>query len=234
MKTVEAWSSYQGSKQYDPKLVATFMGVSSARVVNEWRGDRLPIGDRLVRLRVLLGYLGYSVEEFDSLAEEIRFFAEALALNCLTVEKMADICVMPADSVLRLLNGRRGTVEERIQIIRQWQEENNLAKQLVEARKPWQEQCGCPSFPLLLQVSEEHKTTAVTVDEVDKGHRLFIVAAASNLHSMRYFISRLESDEFSLEERQEFRRQAGNDIMSVANQLFRLCSETARRQMKEE
>ena len=63
---------------------------------------------------------------------------------------------------------------------------------------------------------------------VPVGHAEVIHALAHLLQAMIPLANSLQSDEYSVEERKQFRAFAGDNVFELSTSLNRLCSETAR------
>ena len=64
---------------------------------------------------------------------------------------------------------------------------------------------------------------------VPVGHTEVIHALAHLVQAMIPLANSLQSDEFSVEERKQFRTFAGDNVFELSTSLNRLCSETARK-----
>lgn len=71
--------------QETQQFVAEFSGVDKS-TVRRWKNGRMPEGEALLRVRVLLDLAGYRAEEFIVLAEPVKQFARAIALNLIEPE----------------------------------------------------------------------------------------------------------------------------------------------------
>lgn len=59
--------------------------------VRHWKNGRMPSGDPLLRMRVLLDLDGYTVEEYTILPKPVQQFAQIIALGMITVREAADL-----------------------------------------------------------------------------------------------------------------------------------------------
>lgn len=72
------------------RFVAEYVGVDKS-TVRHWKGGRMPSGDPLLRLRVLLSLAGYMPKEYEVLAKPIQRFAQVIALGLINVREAADL-----------------------------------------------------------------------------------------------------------------------------------------------
>ena len=66
-------------------FMADYVGVEKS-TVRRWYNGKLPVGAEMLKVRVMLVLLGYSVEEFNALALPARQFAQAIALGLISPE----------------------------------------------------------------------------------------------------------------------------------------------------
>ncbi len=216
MKTVDALKSYLASDHFDPKSVAEVAGVG-VDAVHRWKKKgRVPIGEILLRVRFLLFYVGYQVDELSQLPKDLFLAAEAVALRLVLMKWIADLLGLTEDSARRVLLGSRETQPDNIEQVVTWYHEQGMEDFVEEGREKMKKILGVAGAPLACDAG---------------GHQQFIVSAVANLKALEYFTARLETDEFTEEERQLFRDLGHERVMRVANQLFRLTSKTSRQEL---
>lgn len=225
MKTKEALVTYLASGQGDSELMARVMGVTARTVSGRWKNGAMPLGEVLLKLRFVLSCLGFRIDELSELSKDLFPVAEAVALGKVEIERIAQLFDLTVDSTRRVLLGNRETSLDKIDRVTVWYREQEVDALVQEGREEMKKLLGI--------TTEDSASGSVSLTCGDAGHDEFIASAVANLKTLEYFTSRLETEEFSPEERQRFRDQAMGQVMKVANQLFRLCSETARRDMKE-
>lgn len=71
-------------------LMAEFTDVVVPTTLGWVRGENLPTGDTLLKLRCFLHIVGYRVEEFVELPKPTRHFAELVSLGVMSVKEAAD------------------------------------------------------------------------------------------------------------------------------------------------
>jgi len=218
MNTLQCWLAYLASESYDPAMVMELTGALKG-ALRGWKTGRLPIGEYLLRLRVFLKYVGYQVRELEEIGD-LYPVAEALVVYQLEVGDLASAVGLSDDSVMRVLLNKRGTSPAVRQAMKDWVKAKQGEAHIFSNR--WTSLVQGVGLAVGVEETE-------TSEEKDQ----FIKSAVAALWGLECYTTRLETDEFSSKERQQFRDLARGDVMKVANQLFRLCSETARKEMKE-
>jgi len=72
------------------RFLADFAKVEKP-TVRRWYNGALPLGEELLKVRVMLDLVGYHVEEFRSLPEPSRQFAQAVALGLIQAEEAHEL-----------------------------------------------------------------------------------------------------------------------------------------------
>lgn len=72
------------------QFVSEYAGVDKS-TVRHWKNGRMPSGDPLLRVRVLLNIAGYAVEEYEALPRPTQQFAQIIALRLIDVREAADL-----------------------------------------------------------------------------------------------------------------------------------------------
>ncbi len=222
------------------EILATFVGVESANVRRWFNGTVKPAGEPLLRLRFYLEFLGYQVEEIQKLAPAVRDTARLLAFRVVSLSDIVGLVGYPegrggTDSLLATLRGMRGVSEERlahfvslVELYRGQLPEKQRATRRVQLS----------SVP---RVSAEAEPPAVVRSSVVQPlrpasrqapgtHDALIESLAGSVKAMIPLARAISSDDFTPDERARLRELAGSDgVFTLANLLYRLCGERARK-----
>lgn len=147
-------------------LLAEFAGIVPTTALGWVRGDNIPSGDALLRLRCFLHLLGYEVEEYVSLPKVTQRFAQLIALNVINVEQAAHhLHYQNTQDVYHFILRGRGVQPDRAHRIQRVVGEFELSRQ--EALQHWRPRLEelLPVEPHPVSIAEQ-PATEVFVPEV--------------------------------------------------------------------
>lgn len=219
-----------------------FVGISLVQTKRLLQHGKQARGENLIRLRFYLYYLGYSVEELNSLGDETFELANLFALGFASLTAISDSLGVGRDSAIRRMRKVQklsaSDVEKTREIVSH-----------IKARVKDDLPKIIPSFSVRkMRVEpkrlEKVKTRLLPRHEFGKGResvqqlkecqasdetKKAIDATAALIESLLPLSELLLSDEFSAQERAELRRKVnGHGLFNLANNMNALCSETAR------
>lgn len=222
------------------KILASFAGVGDETVFRWFKEVSLPVGEPLLRLRFYMEFLGYNVEEIQKLPPYIRDAARLFAFRVVSLSEMAQLLGYPegrssTDTLLGVFRGVR-----RVTKLRQ--------EEFMSFVKAYGEQLSEKErvTPKILLNDDANNAQAVPVPEAIKplqvAHLLrpskqqpherdvIIESLAGSVKALIPLARAVSSDSFSAEERALVRELAGGDgVFILANLLYRLCGERARK-----
>lgn len=217
-------------------LLATLTGISCGSVSRWFYGTYTPQGLALVKVRVALAAVGYRVEEFYALPQELRALAEMLAYDVIDPQETSTVLgFQKTVELYRVLLHRRGMMkEDRIGKIRHLC--NIYADKLVEAKRDLQE--GNPIFGSLFTAGTDTADTKMGL----------VTLTITALKAVQTLMRGLETplrevlENGSVDERTQVRQMFGEteffELSNKAHQfsttLNQLCSEKSRELIREE
>jgi len=186
-----------------------------------FRGECSPVGEGLIRFRVFLENIGYSVIENENIDPRIARCNRAIAENRITVDKVKEVLGLAnLQQILSLLQNRAGVAEARLVA---------LAEFLNSAGVPNVDKCRVENC----EIQEKPAAVKSVQKSRLKGRELqdtFYHQVLALLPLAEYFFS----DDLSDEDRDNLReRFSKHELFMLSNILSGLCSRTARNDIME-
>lgn len=229
--------SIQGDSPAARRTIAAFAGVNEPSV-RRWFAELnscLPVGEPLVKIRFYLEFLGYEVEELQSLHPIIRDAARIVAFGAASIEEAVAAVGYTegrngTDNILRIFRGAHGVSKERLDHLSSFVD--LYSDQLAEQKKMTQ-RVDLGDVGSLDEVQVEQKATPLPVrlaPQQSSGTRETLIEALAALVKATIPLAReISSDRFTPEERAKVRELTGGDgVFILANELYRLCGERSR------
>lgn len=204
---------------------------------HRWFSDGIaPLGEHLLRLRLLLRLCGYNLIEEQAIQISALQLADQIAVRTLKVENAVKFLDASSnDRVIAVATGREGISpnrESKIQELVKNHEKETNAK-IAE----WKEKIS----QLNLKGPEEAKQSVYETETGQKkkkneplvfpkeNNKTVLIVLANQLKATLPFAELVASDQFSAGEREELRKMAGKyTIFNLKNVLVKLCGERAR------
>jgi hypothetical protein len=114
-KAIKGRDFYEKRKQ-----IAIFADVADSTVHDWFSENRMPVGEPLIRLRFYLEFLGYHVEEVQSMPQTLRDAARLYAFGIASLSEIADLVGYGGeeenakDTLMRVFRGARNVSPERL------------------------------------------------------------------------------------------------------------------------
>lgn len=226
------------------EILAEFAGISPD-TTQRWKTRVIkPAGESLIRVRHFLELCGYEVTEHENLDPVARELGRALAYGVASTEDIAEALDAPMihrrHRVHEYLIGRRRMMPERREKAKVYNA--SLEAKVRAAREAW-----LKKLPIVRKVRaakpEDMVAAALPVARgllalsgADAhGEKKFVIEAAAHLVlGLIPLADYLLSESCSEEDRKKLHELAGADsVLKLTTRLRRLCSETARRQLKD-
>ena len=188
------------------KSLADFCGVMTSSVGRWMRGDNLPVGAELIKLKCYLDMVGYRVIEFERMPKARRYFAELIGFGVLSSEQAADLLdYTTASKIYEVLRGERGTGVDREQ--KMWGAWKNRKEELEQKKQQSQ---GLHRLDISL-VQQTKTGTAKSA-----GRRVPTVRQEAVINIMEGLITLLEEKSFN--------QLSENQLTNLQETLLRLLS----------
>lgn len=227
-------------------FIADFCRATNDTVIGWDRGDHPAKGEKLIRLWHLMAFVGHDSPELETLQQLQRFVSELFAFDVIGTEKACEIFNLKSDRPSHMYHVLRGqdvlrpnyTYDTAVSMF--WEELSEMKKivrdEISEApglaflRKIHLEQEVQQSEHTPGQTDVELTDFAVLTASPDvKASRDTRVLLASLVSAIQPVAKAVLSDDFSPEERSEFREMVSNEtLFEVTNALNALSSERAR------
>lgn len=221
------------------KMLASFVGVGDEAVYHWFKKGALPVGEPLLRLRFYLEFLGYNVEELQTLAPPIRDAARLFAFRVATLPEIAQLVGYPEgrsgiDTLLKVFRGTQGVTKQRLEQFTSFVE--LYGEQLSEKKRTTQkiqlnesasgvQSGGAPEVVKTPQVVHPLRPPVQPRDR-----DVIIESLGTSVKALIPLARAVSSDNFTADERARVRELAGGDgVFTLANLLYRLCGERARK-----
>jgi hypothetical protein len=233
------------------KVIAVFCG-THYRTVEKWlEGKHPPIGENLVRMRVYLEHIGYSVTELLKLNPVVRDAARLCAFRVVPIAEIAEMVGYAGrktvdsgrntavDAILGIFRGVQGVGKDRLV---EFEALVSVFKDMLPEKVQ-----QTPKIDLADHVKSQIEHEQVVVRTVPPAgttfrpklafqrtldtHTAIIESFASTIKGLIPLAQLLESDEFTPAERAHLRELLGGDgVFEFANSFYRLCGERTRKQ----
>ena len=221
------------------KLIADFAGVESPAVYRWFRAGKPPLGESLLRLRFYMEFLGYEVAETEALDPVIRDAARLCAFRVISMSETASLVGYPAgvsgmNMLHRVFHGKNGVHSEKLehfkslvdlyaeQLPERQRATPKLLKGSVRVTPPMESQAA--SRPSVVHPLRTNLRPTPQLRDA------LIESLAGSVKGMIPLAQAISSDDFTPEERARLRELAGgNGVFNLANLLYRLCGERARK-----
>ena len=226
--------------------VRTFMEVSET-VWNHWSaGNHRPIGEQLIRLAYLSEEIGILTDPFGkNIAPIANRAGRAVALRAIPIEDVVTTVLNNGQkstscrsAVLKILTNARSINKERSarleKLLLEREEQIKDATRLFRAHV-LRMHAGSSTDVSRTEIAEpiDQKIPPADVPSVPRSLELRFQALLIAL-DLRDLLPKLElvnSDDFPREQRDRIRELCGSEILRLANEVYRLTSETARTQL---
>lgn len=221
------------------RTIADFVGVGDSAVYRWFKGGIQPVGEPLLRLRFYMEFLGYNVAELQSLNPPVRDAARLFAFRIATLREIAQLVGYSEgrggiDTLLAIFRGTQGVSKQKLDEFTLFVEiyEKHLSEK-KRATKKIQLNCG-PSRTQVEGALEAAKPSQVlhplrTVAQ-PRDRDVIIESLGTSVKALIPLARAVSSDGFTAEERARVRELAGGDgVFTLANLLYRLCGERARK-----
>lgn len=202
--------------------IAKFVGVSGTKRIEAWaEGREKPKGWNLIRLRFFLHNMGFSVAPIRQLPSHIRDLGELVIFDVISSSDVSDILEFTEDSFRRLFLNRPNMTKARV----------SKAKAL------------CLNLVCDLNLAKKNRLASLTKKPSESMQKTLGKSCdqnnADNIKTLSYMIlamlplaRRVDSDEFSAEDRRMLREMTERDgVFRLSNLLNRLCGEDARKSL---
>lgn len=197
--------------------------------------ERLPLGEQALRLRVFLEFLGYTIMEREMLMPILSELSVQIALGTVSRKDVADYLGTTVDVVLDMISGRQGVSAQREETVKALLELHR--SDTAQRKKEWLDVialldlAGIANDP---QVAVHAMTTTMpTVRTKDASDSVAMLAHL--LMAIKPLAERVDSDEFSAEDRKRLRELVRNGrsnlVFDLSNIFTRLCGERARNEL---
>ncbi len=225
-----------GSDQVKRQTLTNFVGVTTATVSCWLKGQRLPTGEPLLRLRFYLEFLGYDVQELRSLDGVVRAVARLCAFQIVgltEVSRLVGYADRPSghnDTLLAIFRGAQGVNKDRLEKF------ESLVGQ-YETQLEWKVS-STPKIPLNGRATMESEiaTKPAALKPLKpksvlsfQDKRVTMEVLSNLIQATLPLTQYVESDQFTPQDRAALRDLVGGDsVFRLANSLYRLCGERAR------
>lgn len=195
---------------------------------------KLPLGLNLLRLYLLLELNGYNIVETHRIHPKIRELGNMLAVGALQIDIAAKtLGFASTDGVLRVVLGKTGTTKmTEIEAILRHNEWKSVAQNKLHE---WRNE-------VLFTEEQPQRVTPKITGAVQKtlfsciNHESALKIFAHQVLAMVPLAEWIASDEFTPDERRKLRELSSNgrsnNVFELSTALNRLCSETARKEMR--
>lgn len=217
-------------------VVGQFVGVGDQTIRRWFKKELHPVGEGLIRLRYYLEFLGYEVEELESLDKRIRDLARIYAFGVITLQEILGETKFNTGSsgtsaLLSVFRGVRSISNSKyakfVALTELYSEA--LAVKRATTKKVLLSSSTPPAKPALVITSPVPLPPRLAAHKPQGSHLALIESLAGLVKAAIPLARELESDEFTAEERALVRELAGGDgVHRLANMLFRICGERAR------
>jgi hypothetical protein len=224
------------------ELMAEFCDSHYRTALGWLRGEPLPKGLRLVKLRVFLQFVGYNVTDVIYTLNGAEPLSQLVALNLATVDEVRDeLAYTKDDAVFRILHGEATSLTEgRGEVLLDFVNQHQAALEpaLATARasiqkalpvQPWTTQpSGFPVEPDPVVSTPPVQLAEPTIPSLSA--KLIITLLASYLSAAKPLADLLDSDEYTEADRTRLRAIVGDtDFFELTNVMHRLSGPRARR-----
>jgi len=221
------------------KTIVSFVGVTDSTVRRWFRGEMIPVGEPLLRLRFYMEFLGYNVAELQSLNPPVRDAARLFAFRIATLREIAQLVGYSegrggTDTLLAVFRGTQGVSKQRLdeftsfvevygdQLLEKKRSTKKIQLNDGTSRTSAEDDLGAAKQPRVV-----HPLRPV-VQPRDRD--VIIESLGASVKALIPLARAASSDGFTAEERARVRELAGGDgVFRLANLLFRLCGERARK-----
>lgn len=220
------------------KTLSEFTGVPTEPTIRRWfKGTATPVGEYLIRLRYFLDTLGYEVAELETLNPMVSKLGRILAYRLKTIDEIADALgytsSQRAGQMLVVLHGVSGLSADKLRKAELFVETMRLTLDQETTRRRALLRVGKKETKELL--IQPARSAAQMANGSGRGEKkLLLRSAARQVTDLTEIADFLLSDSCSVEDRKKLHELAGADsVLKLITRLRRLCSETARRQLKD-
>jgi hypothetical protein len=216
------------------KSIASFVGVSD-QTVRRWLNETIhPVGEPLIRFRFCLELMGYEVVELQSLNPSVRTVAAMCAFRVTSLRDIADFVGYKGerggsvtDQLLAVLRGSGGVSKEKLERF------THLVTLHEAALK--EKVASAPRFSLPTKPRAKGAVTNLQIADVphtkqSRDREAIVESLAGSVQALIPLVRLVSSDGFTAKERARVRELSGGDgVFTLANLLYRLCGERARK-----
>lgn len=222
------------------KTICKLIGIAEGTGFHWFVQGRIPGGNNLLKLRLLLTLCGYELTEWVGVASAIIECGDQIALGVLKISDVASFLEVTEDTVMRIVVNLAGTLENRVvqmeELIQYHHDDGN------EKKAEWTRVIQTTGIK-----EPESTTTSVALEPFEASPQKRVKAVmngdGSTVPTLAHLIQasiplakRLLSDDFSPDDRRQLReltaQASTNGVFELSNLLNRLCGERARKEIQ--
>lgn len=215
------------------EVMSKMLPSAHIRTIERWlkEGIREPVGEYLIRVRVILSELGYEVAEFQALELGIQKACKMFAFDLASIDDLVaefgyDGSVSGRSQLFKILRDGSGMHPERKQRVEAFIESFDMMIAEVEHafRERFVHSDTKPTEPLPTREVHlmRHKPS-------DADKKAVLDSLARTVAAILPLAERVLTDDYTPEDREYIRANAGGTgVFKAANALYRLCGERAR------
>jgi hypothetical protein len=220
------------------EALSKFMGVPIEPTIRRWfKGETSPQGEYLVQVRYFLEILGYEVAELEKLNPIVRKTGRIIAYRLKAIGEVAEMLgyssKQKSGQMLVVLHGVGGLSTDKLKKAETLVETMHVTLEQETARRKLALRIGKSEAKQTNLLAARPALSAANGSGLSN-KKLMLEAAAHFVSGLIPIADYLLSDSCSEEDRKKLHDLAGADsVLKLTTRLRRLCSETARRQLKD-